>query len=83
MSQEREKDRAESSDLLGLPTPTDADLEALRRVRRTRLGLRRVTRLQAALPPPSAEQLARRRLFRGDPFKLPKLPKKKRDPTRE
>ena len=54
----------------GLPAAEDADVEALRRARSIRLGLRRVSRLQAVMPSLSYEQLARRSIFRGEPFVL-------------
>ena len=63
-------DGADRLDLAnGLPT-TEADVEALRKLRDVPMTDAEYTRFLASLPPPTYEELAAKRGPRGEPFRL-------------
>ena len=60
-----------TSDLLdSLPEPTADDTAALRLARQLALDGKRANRLQRAMKRPSHEDLARRSITDGEPFRL-------------
>ena len=54
----------------GLPESSPEDVDALQAARGTSLTLAQIEQLHAALPKPTYEDLARRPILDGTPFKL-------------
>ena len=70
MNSDTDDQSSRSGVLEGLPPASETDVEALRRARAVGLEPAQLRRLQEAMPEPTYEELARRPILDGEPFKL-------------